>query len=351
MHFISSFEQGGAEKLLLYFAKACSEDITVVIMSNLVDENLKQELLKTGHKAYFLDKKKGQKHPRYLFRLWKVIKDNNIDIIHAHDFGSMMWPILCKILKPKLKLIYTIHSSPDVKNWNKITLLINRYFIDMNIAISEDILNDCVKNKLKAKKIYNGIDIKSWKLSQGDTRIFRIINVARITHQIKGQDILIKALKDCKDKGIKFVCDLVGEVNDVKSCKYLKTLTKDSDLSDEINFLENREDVPDLLAQSDLFILPSRIEGLPLSLLEAMASRLPVIASNISGSAELVEHGKNGLLFESENHSDLAEKILFLYNNREEMKRLAENAVESAQRFDISVMVENYWGLYKNLIK
>ena len=106
-----------------------------------------------------------------------------------------------------------------------------------------------------------------------------------------------------------------------------------------------------MLSQSDLFILPSRIEGLPLSLLEAMSSKLPVIASNISGSAEIVEHGKNGLLFKSENHTDLAEKIMFLYKNREEMKRLAQEAIETAHRFDISVMVKDYWDMYECFIK
>ena len=212
MHFISAFEQGGMEKLLLYFAKACSEEITVVVMSNLVDEDMKQELLKTGHKTYFLNKQKGAKNPKYLLRLWKVIKDNNIDIIHAHDFGSMMWPIACKFLKRRLKLVFTIHSSPDVKSWNKLTLFLNRTFVDENIAISEDLLNDCLIRNLNVIKIYNGIDTKSFKQAQNDTQSFNMINVARITHQVKGQDVLIKALKECKDKGMRFACNFAGEV-------------------------------------------------------------------------------------------------------------------------------------------
>ena len=141
---------------------------------------------------------------------------------------------------------------------------------------------------------------------------------------------------------MKYTCNLVGAIMefDKNSIAYLKNLVDDLNLSEEINFLGNRDDIPELLSHSDLFVLPSRFEGMPVALLEAMAAGLPVIASNISGSAELIEHGKNGLLFESENHIDLAEKILFLYNNREEMKRLAQNGYERAQGFDISVMCE-----------
>jgi len=351
LHLVSSFEQGGLEKLLLCFLKASKEVITVVVMNDKVDEHLRQELLKTGHKVFFIGRKEGHKHPKYLLRLLKIIKENNIDIVHSHNPGSLIWSILCKMLKPRLKLVYTIHSSPIVKNWNKGMLFINRTFIDMNIAISEDMLNDCVKNKLEVTKIYVGIDTKIWKQAYSDLRAFNIINVGRITHQIKGQDILIKALKECKDKGIKFACNLVGGVYeyDTESFECLKKLINDLDLSEEIKFLGNRNDVPELLSQSDLFILPSRLEGLPLVLLEAMSSKLPVIASKISGSSELIEHGKNGLLFESENHLDLAEKILFLYNNREDMKRLTQNAYEFVQGFDISVMCEKYWELYYSL--
>jgi len=359
LHFISTFTKGGAEKLLLYFVKACNEDVIVAIMSDEVDDNFMQELIDTGTKVHVLNKKQGQKHPKFLFRLLKVIKEHNVDIVHSHD-GCVKWAILCKMLKPQLKLVYTIHSSIYIKNWGFIKRFVNRTFIDMTIAISDGMFNDCVKQKLKTLKIYNGIDTKRWKQPQVNERTFSIINVGRlscdgdITYQIKGQDILIKALKECKDRGLKFTCNFVGGDDDAvnnSSLKYLKKINADLGLSEEIQFLGNREDIPDLLAQSDIFILPSRYEGMPIALLEAMAAKVPVIASNISGSTDLVEHGKNGLLFESENYHDLAEKIIYLYHHRDEMKHLSQNAFEYVQDFDISMMVNKTWDLYKRLMK
>lgn len=361
LQLVSALQVGGLETLLVDFIKKSDEmapkdvDFTIVVMNDKVDENLKKELMSVKYKVYFLDRKEGHKHPKYLFQLFNVIKENNIDIIHTHNPGGQYWSVLCKILKPNLKLIYTIHDSIIIKNLNKWGLFINKFFVDMNIAISNIIYEDCLKDGIKkVVKIYNGVDVKKFvpnRIESKNKEIFNIINIARITYYKKGQDILIKALKICKDKGMKFCCNFAGGIYDydIESFEYLKSLIKHLSLEENIQFLGNCENISELLNKSDLFILPSRYEGLPISLLEAMSANVPVIASNISGSNDLIKHNQNGLLFESENHSDLADKILYLYNNKEKMKCFAENAYKFVQDFDISVMCEKYSELYMNL--
>jgi len=352
LQLLSSFKVGGLEKLLVSFLKAGSNNFSVVIMNDKVDEGLKEELLKTGCKVYFLNRREGHKHPKYLFQLLKIIRENDIDIIHSHNSGGMLWAVLCKLCKtsrPKLKLVHTIHDSVILKNLGRLKFFALKTFVDMNIAISNAIFDDCAKKKLRAVKIYNGVDVACRPREPRSDRNFNIINIARITHRKKGQDVLIRALKECKDKGMQFTCSFAGGVYDEESFEYLKKLVEDSGLASEVAFLGNREDIPELLAQSDLFILPSRYEGMPVSLLEAMAAGVPVIASNISGSADLINHGENGLLFESENHLDLTGKILFLYNNRWVMCSLAKSAQEYVRGFDISVMHKKYCELYESL--
>ncbi len=354
LQLLSSFKVGGLEKLLVDFLN-CKGDtkFIVVVMNNKVDENLKEQLLKTGCQIYFLNRKEGHKHPKYLFQLLKIIKTHNINIIHSHNSGSRAWSILCKIFNSKLKLIYTIHDSVIIQNLSKIKLFLCKKFIDMNIAISNVIFDDCAKNKLKAVKIYNGIDVKKWENVPRvlDDEVFNIINIARITYQKKGQDVLIRALKECKNRGMKFKCSFVGGVYeyDLESFEYLKKLVDDLDLTQEVAFLGNRDDIAELLSKSNLFVLPSRFEGLPISLLEAMAAKIPIVASNINGCTDLIEHNQNGLLFESENHFDLTEKILFLYNNKEEINKLTKSAYEYVLRLDISTMYEKYCELYKRI--
>lgn len=362
LHLLSSLQIGGLEKLLVDFIKSnkinsTNVNFTVVIMNNKVDDNLKQELLSANCNVYFFNREKGHKHPKYLFRLLNIIKKNNIDIIHSHNYGSKSWSILCKLIKPGLKLVHTIHDSVIIKNLSKINLFIHKKFIDMNIAISKAIYQDCLSNNiLKTIKIYNGVNTKNFVIKEKNPEnkdILNIINIARITYYKKGQDILIKALKECKNKGMKFVCNFVGGVYeyDIESFEYLKDLVNQLNLTEDIYFLGSRDDITELLSKSDLFILPSRYEGLPISLLEAMAAKLPIIASDISGSNDLIQHEKNGLLFESENHIDLANKILDLYNNQEKMHQLAQKGFYFVQNFDISVMNKKYQNLYKTLIR
>jgi len=361
LQLLSSLQIGGLEKLLVEMMKSNKQNsknvnFTIVIMNDEVNEMLKKELLATDYNIYFLNRKEGHKHPKYLLQLLKIIIKHKINIIHSHNYGSKMWSILCKVLTKKIKLVYTIHDSVIVEKMSKINLFIHRMFIDKSIAISEVIYQDCFKKNInKSIKIYNGVDTKKFipnEEKSANNEVFNIINIARITHYKKGQDILIKALKECKNNGMEFSCSFVGGIYeyDIESFEYLKDLINRLELSEKISFLGNRDDIPELLLMADLFVLPSRYEGLPISLLEAMAAKTPVIASNISGSNDVIKSGENGSLFESENYIDLADKIMFLYNNREKMRELAENAYKYVQDFDISVMCEKYNKIYSELI-
>lgn len=357
LHLISALEVGGAEKLLLDLLKNSNSEqvnFVVVVMNEGVNETLKKELLETGYKAYFLNRKENHKHPKYFFELLKIIKQNNVQIIHSHNYGSKMWSILLKIFNPKIKTVFTVHDTKITIKMSKIEYYLHKNFIDINIAISKAVLKECLDCSFNnVIQIYNGIDVKKFiQCEKHENDIFKIINISRITHTKKGQDILIKALKICKDRGVNFNCDFVGGIYDYgkESFEYLKTLVEELELEKNIKFLGNREDIPQLLSQSDLFVLPSRNEGLGLVVLEAMASRVPVIASNIDGPAELIQNNKTGLLFESENYEDLAEKILYMYNNRDKMENFSKEAYEFVHEFDIQIMCKKYIELYEKLI-
>jgi len=359
LHLISSFEVGGAEKLLINLLKNTPAHryvkFTVIVMNDKVDEGLKKQLLSTGLSVYFLNRKERHKHPKYILKLMSLIRKHKIDIVHSHNYGSKSWSILCKIFNPGLKLVHTVHDTNIFKNLSNLNLFSHKRFIDKNIAISKAVLNECNQYGInKVVQIYNGINLKDFtadRKSSHSDNFLNIINISRIVHSKKGQDVLIKALNVCKDKGLKFKCDFVGGVYDYSkdSFEYLKNLVDELNLKNEITFLENRTDISELLSQSDLFILPSRYEGLGLVVLEAMAAKVPVIVSDIEGPAELVTDGNNGLLFKSESHIDLADKILYLYNNQKKMEDLAQNAHEFVQDFDISFMCKKYCEVYKKL--
>lgn len=357
LHLLVSLNLGGTETMIFKLIQDKSLDdkvnCTLVVLKDIINEELKKDLDGIKNRKIYIFDKKDFKSPKTLFKLLKIIIKDKIDVIHSH---GDKWSFFCKVLMPWIKLVRTTHATTVVKNYNNLWLFLIKNIVDMNTAISESVLDEFRDKYVNnVVKVYNGININKFSQqktkAKSNTDTLKIVNVGRLMLPNKGQDILLKALDKCKQNGLKFTCDFIGGTYNKSSKEILDNLVKEKNLEKEVEFLGEQYYIEKLLQNYDIFILPSRQEGLGLVILEAMASKVPVIASNIDGPAELIKHEENGLLFESENHRDLAEKILYFYNNKEKMQILAENAYNFVQEFDISNMAKNYYELYKNLIR
>jgi glycosyltransferase involved in cell wall biosynthesis len=127
----------------------------------------------------------------------------------------------------------------------------------------------------------------------------------------------------------------------------LKRQVSELGIDHAVSFLGLRNDVPSILAALDLFVLPSLSEGLSMALLEAMSAAVPVVASSVGGTPEIVQDGQTGLLVSPENASELADRILEIINNRDKSKLLGERGRERvAKEFSTARMFEQYQELY-----
>ncbi len=356
LHLFYSFKVGGAQRLLvdLVSNNPAGSGIghNLAVIMGLIDEDFHGELEKTNSNLYIFPENSYKNKFSTLIKLINIIIKNKINVIHVHEPVSAKWAALCKALFPAIKIAYTIHSANKINTLTNTDIFISRLFIDSHIAISDSVLDECNRLKMKkSKRIYNGVKLSRFVKNE---KIFsdklNIINVSRIALPVKGQDILIRALNECRERGVRFNCSFVGAAANRESLNALKQLAAELRLEEKIKFLGNRHDIPELLSQADLFILSSRYEGFGLVIIEAMAAGLPVIAGNIHGPKELITDGINGVLFESENHIDLADKICDLYENRDKMPEISENARKFAQEFDISVMVSKYNDVYRDLV-
>jgi glycosyltransferase involved in cell wall biosynthesis len=172
------------------------------------------------------------------------------------------------------------------------------------------------------KVVHCGLSIEKYGYRQPREQVKRLFCAARLSPE-KGLSFLIHALKLLQDDGHEIELRLAG---DGPSRRGLEGLAKKLGISDRVRFLGylGEDEVIRELQTADLFVLPSFVEGLPVSAMEAMAVGVPVIATNIAGTSELIEHGKTGLLVRPSDAKALAEAVITMIENYSFRLRAAE---------------------------
>ncbi len=214
-----------------------------------------------------------------------------------------------KLLSPFLRVIWK-NASAIVANSNGLRDLALKFDSRFEIPI-----------------IPNGVDLEEIKTTERDWSPPRLLSVGRLVHQ-KGLDLAMHALADLKDMEWEWVI-----VGDGPQMHTLKSLAQKLELEEHIVFTgwQSREQLNEHYKQSNLFLFPSRHEGMPNAVLEAMASGLPVIASQIAGNEELVSNDETGLLVPSEDVEALRESLKKLLNDvplRKQMGMASRRRVE-----------------------
>jgi glycosyltransferase involved in cell wall biosynthesis/nucleoside-diphosphate-sugar epimerase len=194
--------------------------------------------------------------------------------------------------------------------------------------------------------IHNGIDTGvELPVATVKPQSTQLIMVARFNKQQKDQTTLMQAIKQV-DRDINVL--LVGTGPDFEEAK---NTAKELDILSKVSFLGDRLDVPQLLAQSQIFVLSTHYEGLPISILEAMRAGLPIIATNVNGIPEQVVDGKTGLLVERQDVDGLAAAITNLVDNPALAQKMGYEGMEKLQReFTIDEMVASTKALYQSVI-
>ena len=140
-------------------------------------------------------------------------------------------------------------------------------------------------------------------------------------------------------------------VGDGKERQDLENLTKALSLGDSVTFVGRvpNEKVPEYMAAADIFVLPSLSEGLPVVILEAMASGLPLISTKITGLPEIIHEGENGFLVQPKNPVEITQKLILLLSDDEQRKRLSENSRVRAKDYTWDEVLDNLEEVYKHV--
>ena len=273
---------------------------------------------------------------KFIIRFKKILLSERIDIINPHHFSPFFYSFLATY-RARTKLVYTEHSKWQLEELHGLERILNRIMLlksDAVIAISKQIeeyyLNSLGLKRDKIYLIQNGIDLERYKkvncnhLYQefGIKPHEKVIGIVANIRPEKNHKILISAFslvaKEVRDVRLVLVgIDLMeGEV---------QRFASKSDVADRIIYAGPRNDVPELLNLFDVFCLPSFHEGLPLTVLEAMAAGTPVIGSDVLGINEVISHNENGLLFAKNDEKSLAENIQKLLGDTRLRDRLSKS--------------------------
>lgn len=354
VHLISSLSNAGIERLLVDICQTNDykkNPLMVIIINHVVDDTLLSDLRKTSAEVIELKRRPGGQKLKYILLIRSILKYSKPHVLHMHDDLSVFFGVLGGLYL-KTKKIFTLHAvnlfPRSLKG--RITKFLAIKLVDRFIAISSSVKTDfvagtCIDGE-NITVVPNGIRLEKFQHTNRRLRLEEIICVARLLHQKKGQDVLIKALSILKKEGLQCSCKIVG---DGISRHYLANMALEYGLRDSMQFLGNRHDVPELLSKAGIFVLPSRYEGFGISIIEAMAAGIPVVASNIDGPKEIITDAENGLLFEVDNENELAEKINMLVNDFDLRNKIVKNAFSTIQYYTIEKMHNKYLEVYNSV--
>ena len=301
---------------------------------------------------------------------WKTvrnfIREQQVDLIHAHGTranSNVLWA--AKSLG--IPVIYTVHGwsfHPDQRSFvRKIRILGERYLTDrsdVNISVSASNQQTGKENlgRFTSVVINNGIDLQKFDPTRAYKDIrsqlgiaandLLVLFIARFTAH-KQPLALIKAFAQAAAQLPHLHLLLVGDGDQKEEAV---RLIDQLQLQDRITLEKFRQDVPDVLAAADIFVLPSLWEGLPIGLLEAMAMGKAIIASRVDGTKEIIEHGVNGWLVDTEDLvNQLRDALVQLAGDPAKRERFSLQAMDTVrQRFNAADMTRRIENIYKEVL-
>jgi glycosyltransferase involved in cell wall biosynthesis/protein-tyrosine-phosphatase len=339
----------GAEVQLATTASYLTGRSDVEVTAVLFNEGrLAEELRRLGIDVTVIDEMRHSS-PAIVWMLTRFFIERRIDLVHTHRCKDTVLGTIAAKLAGVAHVVRTVHGLREpLTGWNRLKYAVYetldtamlRWFADRVIAVSDRMAGTLIATGHQASRvttIHNGIDLskavpgrsrddlrREWNVDDAAV----VIGTAGRLSPVKGQDVFLRAARLILDRqpGARFVIAGDGPLE-----HDLKALASQLDLDRACRFLGARDDITDVMAAMDVFVLPSLSEGLPMAVLEAMALSRPVVASNVGGLPEVIEHRRSGLLVAPSDVDALAAACVELAQDREWAAQLgaaAKRAVE-----------------------
>ncbi len=365
LHVILSLDYGGTEKIVVDLANNLSRDTFETSIICMDRYGGRASELKNDVLIYLMVRKPGLSVKNF-YSFYKLLKIVKPDIVHFRNFATYFWGCFVSRFHKNCRIVYSDHSE-IVRNYEanekgklflrKIFKHITDNFMTNSLTFKEKLV-ECVHIDPKnIVVIQNGVDTsKYYPIDLVQKRVLRdkfrfgdqdyIIGIVASLSPKKNLSFTIKAMVDIASKLPYAKLILVGKGEQEKE---LKELVGKNGISDKVHFLGLIKDVNNVLNIFDIFLFPSSSgEGMPNSVLEAMAAKVPVVASDIPGNIEILENGNRGLLFKNNDNDSLVDTVLKLASDKALSNRVAERAYQYVNKnVSMQRMIERYENFYR----
>lgn len=360
---IKGLGPGGAERLLVSSARARDAGAFDIEVAYLLrrKSDLAGDLENLGLPVHCLDAGSRESDFRWALRLRRLLAERRYDIVHVHSpyvagAARLIVRSLPRATRPKL--VYTEHLPwfgyrPATRAMNAVTYLLD----DVQLAVSRAVVDSVPRAfRRRLRVVHQGIETE--KVRQALTERSK----ARRELGVVKKDVLVGTVANYREQkdypNLFAAASRVIEMDPVARFvavgqgplqHEIERRHAAAGFGDRFLLLGRREDVPRVLAACDVFVLASKNEGLPISLLEALALGLPVVATGVGGTPEAVTHGMQGLLVSPSRPGLLAAALARLIADPDLRKRMSAAAAERSSKFDISKTVEETEAIYRGV--
>lgn len=354
-HLVSTLNIGGLEKVVYDLVRLANRemfDVQVICLGEigaLANDFSKLGVATTALGA--LGKKSTYNSARILS---KLLKTSPVDVLHTHNPAPHKIGALARCLTRIPVLVHTKHGRNYPDNWRRV--LVNRiitWMTDAIVAVSNDaaaVSRDIehVPNH-KIRVIQNGIDLEKYRTQVQQSRsASRVIHVARLSDPPKDHTTLLHAAKIVASQVADFHLEIVGDGPDRGN---IESLCDELKLRKHVTISGFRSDICERLATSGMAMLSSTTEGLSITLLEAMAMGLPVVATDVGGNREVVADQETGLLVPNKNPDQMARAMLEIIQSPQKAAAFgAAGRKRVEENFCLSRVADKYADLYQQLL-
>ena len=362
----TSLMLGGAETQVFLIARELSARGHPVHMVTMRPaEAYEDELGALGVPLSSLGMRRGRADPRALLRLARIVRAWRPDVVHSHMVHANLLARLTRLLAPMPVLVSTAHNLDEGARWRELAYR----FTDPLSNLTTNVCAAAVKRFVavgavprgRIERVPNGLDLRRFgrdpttrarvraALGVPSADRFLFLAVGRLEPQ-KDYPTMLRALAQLVDTGRTPLTLIVGTGPDEATLR-TEAATLGLDV-DHLRFLGPRSDVPELLSAVDAYVMSSAWEGLPMVLLEAAASGLPIVATDVGGNAEIVENGVTGTLVAAGDPKALAAAMAATID-AQPAQRVAWGDAGRARierEFELGAVVECWQALYTRLL-